>query len=69
MQVGRAEHGRFRKPTDEDFFVSGYLSHRTFAAAITPTPESPAAAKTTSAPASNMPSAASLPFAGSLKPA
>ena len=30
------EHDRFRPPTSAELFVSGYLAHRTFAAAVTP---------------------------------
>ena len=36
LRVGGEEHGRFHKATDEDLFVSGFLAHRTFAAALTP---------------------------------
>jgi serine/threonine protein kinase len=30
------EHDRFRSPDDEELFVSGYVAHRTFAAALAP---------------------------------
>ncbi len=33
---GRSEHDRFREPTTEEVFVSGYAAHRTFAAALAP---------------------------------
>ncbi|HEX7671854.1 MAG TPA: serine/threonine-protein kinase, partial [Polyangiaceae bacterium] len=32
----RAEHDRFRDPTTEELFVSGYMAHRTFAATLAP---------------------------------
>ncbi|HVU03913.1 MAG TPA: serine/threonine-protein kinase [Polyangiaceae bacterium] len=32
----RREHDRFKEPSEEDVFVSGYAAHRTFAAALAP---------------------------------
>ena len=32
----RTEHDRFREPTTEELFVSGYMAHRTFAATLAP---------------------------------
>jgi hypothetical protein len=36
IRQSRVEHDRFRKPDDEELFVSGYLAHRSFAAALAP---------------------------------
>ena len=36
MQLVRSEHDRFRPATSDEIFVSGYLAHRTFAAALAP---------------------------------
>jgi serine/threonine protein kinase len=34
---GRGEHDRFREPSTEELFISGYAAYRTFAAAVAPT--------------------------------
>lgn len=36
IRQSRVEHDRFRPPDDDEIFVSGYLAHRTFAAALAP---------------------------------
>jgi tRNA A-37 threonylcarbamoyl transferase component Bud32 len=36
FRIGRTDHDRFRPPTEEEIFLSGYLAHRTLAAAIAP---------------------------------
>jgi serine/threonine-protein kinase len=36
LSQSRADHDRFREPTTEELFVSGYAAHRTFAAAFAP---------------------------------
>jgi serine/threonine-protein kinase len=36
LTQSRAEHDRFREPTTEELFVSGYAAHRTLAAAFAP---------------------------------
>jgi len=36
FRLSRGEHDRFRAPTSEELFVSGYLAHRTRAATVAP---------------------------------
>jgi serine/threonine protein kinase len=36
FRISRRPHDRFRAPTSEELFVSGYLAHRTLAAAVAP---------------------------------
>src|SRR5262249_3864153 len=36
FRVSRRPHDRFRPPTSEELFVSGYLAHRTLAASVAP---------------------------------